>query len=204
MMLPTHLLMGLLLALPVAIVAPEFAGPALLGGAVGGIFPDFDMYAGHRKTLHFPVSYAALSGVAGLLAIAAPSTATVALASGSAAAAVHCLADVFGGGLELRPWEATSDRAVYDHVRGRWIAPRRWIRYDGAPEDLLLSAVVALPLLVALDRPVTWGIGAALAVAVVYAAVRRILPLVAIVLVSRLPATLRSRLPARYLDGRPG
>lgn len=203
-MLPTHVLMGMFLALPVAAAAPEFAGPAVLAGAVGGALPDLDMYAGHRKTFHFPVYYTALAGIAGLLAFVAPATVTLALAVAAAAAAAHCLADVLGGGLELRPWEATSDRAVYDHVRRRWIAPRRWVRYDGAPEDLLLSVVVAVPLLIALDRPYTWGIGGALAVAVVYAAVRRVLPVVAVILVSRLPTAVCARLPARYVDGRSG
>lgn len=201
MMLPTHILMGMLLALPVAVLAPETAGWALLAGGIGGLVPDLDMYVGHRKTLHFPILYPVLAGGATLLAVAVPSVPTVALAIAALAAAVHCIADVFGGGLELRPWEATSDRAVYDHVRGTWIAPRRWIPYDGAPADLVLSVVVAVPLLATLDGYVTWTIGAVLAVATVYAALRRVLPVMAVRLVGHLPATLRMRLPARYLAG---
>lgn len=201
MMLPTHVLMGMLLALPVAVLAPETAGWALLAGAVGGLFPDLDMYVGHRKTLHFPVLYPLLAGGATLLAVAVPSVPTVALAIAALAAAVHCVADVFGGGLELRPWEATSDRAVYDHVRGTWIVPRRWIPYDGAPADLVISVVIAVPLLLTLDGYATVAIGAVLAIATVYAALRRVLPVMAVRLVSYLPAPFRMWLPARYLDG---
>lgn len=201
MMLPTHVLMGMVLALPVAVLAPETAGWALLAGAVGGLVPDLDMYVGHRKTLHYPVIYPVLAGVFTVLAVVVPSVPTVALAIAAVAAAVHCVADVFGGGLELRPWEATADRAVYDHVRGTWIAPRRWISYDGAPADLVLSVVIAAPLLLTLDGLATVGIGAVLAVATVYAALRRVLPVLAVRLVGHLPAPLRMRLPARYLDG---
>jgi hypothetical protein len=204
MMLPTHVIAGMVLALPVFVGVPEFAGVALLAGAVGGALPDLDMYVGHRKTLHYPFYYTGLAGLAALLALAVPTWATVGVAVATAAAAVHCLADVVGSGLELRPWEATSDRAVYDHVRGTWIPPRRWIRYDGAPEDLLLSVALAAPLFAVLDRPFSMAVGAALAVAVLYTGVRRLLPRLAVVLVSRLPAAIRTRLPARYVDGRPG
>lgn len=201
MMLPTHVLMGMLLALPVGLFAPEMAAPAVLAGAIGGLVPDLDLYVGHRRTLHYPVLYTMAATAAMLIAIAIPTVGTVALALAAAAAAVHCLADVFGGGLELRPWEATSDRAVYDHVRGRWIAPRRWIRYDGAPEDLVLSLTFAVPLMLTLEGPYTVGIGAILAIATIYTILRRILPDVAGRLVIRLPAGVHSLLPARYLDG---
>src|SRR6056297_545185 len=61
--------------------------------------------------------------------------------------ALHAASDALGGGLELKPWRATSERAVYDHFRGRWIRPRRWVRYDGAPEDLAFAGILAGSLL---------------------------------------------------------
>ena len=151
MMLPTHVLVGLALALPVAVAVPEHADIALTAGLLGGLIPDLDMYIGHRKTLHYPVYYSALAAVAAPVAALVPTTATIAAAMGLLGAAAHSVMDVFGGGLELRPWEATSSRAVYNHHHDRWLAPRRWIRYDGAPEDLVLSVVVAVPLLFALE-----------------------------------------------------
>jgi len=205
MMLPTHAIAGMLLALPVAYARPEFAGVALVAGFVGGVVPDLDLYAGHRKTLHYPVYYPALAVVALGLVVALPSVPTVAAAFVLVGAAVHSLADALGGGLELRPWEATSDRAVYDHYNRRWIEPRRWVRYDGSPGDFLLSATLAAPLLVTLDATVRWLVVGMLVVAAAYTVVRRVLPALAVLLVGRVleplaPGVL-AYVPARYRAG---
>jgi hypothetical protein len=150
-----------------------------------------------------------LAAAALLVAAWRPTTATVGVAFVLAGAAVHSLADVLGGGLELRPWEATSDRAVYDHHRRRWIAPRRWVRYDGSPRDLLLAGVLATPLLVTLDATLRGVVLATLAVAVGYTAVRRVLPRLAVFVVDRLlapvvPPRVLTHVPARYRgDGVP-
>lgn len=206
MMLPTHALVGLALAAPVAFVAPEFAAVAFGGGIVGGIAPDLDLFVGHRKTLHYPTYFSVLAGVAVPLAVFVSTAATVAVAVALLAAAAHCVMDVFGGGLELRPWKATSMRAVYDHRRGRWLAPRRWIRYDGAPEDLLFSVALAIPLLGVLDGAFRWVVVAALGVAVVYAALRRTIPAVVErvlegLLVDSVPDGVLGRIPSRYRGG---
>lgn len=208
MMLPTHALAGMALGLAAGAVAPEFAPVAVLAGLVGGVLPDLDMYAGHRRTLHFPVYYPVLGVAALALAVLAPGAATVALAVGLLSAAVHSLADVLGGGLELRPWEATSDRAVYDHHRGRWLEPRRWVAYDGSPGDLLVSVTLAVPLLWALEGPLRGMVVGALAVGTAYALVRKHLPdlaavLVRTVMIPLLPAALLAHVPGRYRDGGP-
>ncbi len=204
-MLPTHAFTGLLLALPYALAMPEYAGVALGAGFLGGVFPDLDMYVGHRKTLHYPVYFSAFVLAAVPIAVFVPSILTAAAAFFLLGAAVHSVTDIFGGGLELRPWEATSDRAVYDHYRDRWIAPYRWVRYDGAPEDLLLSVALAVPLLFALEGVLRWVVVTSLAVAVVYTAVRRLLPAIAELLfedqlVSSLPTRVLAYVPTRYLD----
>ena len=118
-MLPTHALSGMALALPVVAAAPELAPVALVAGLLGGIFPDLDLYTGHRRTLHFPVYYSVVGLAATLTAVLVPMATTLAIAVFLLAVALHSVADSFGSGLELRPWEATSDRAVYDHFRGR-------------------------------------------------------------------------------------
>ena len=204
MMLPTHAIAGMVLALPVAYARPEFAAVALVAGFVGGVVPDLDLYAGHRKTLHYPVYYQPLAAAALLVAAWRPTTVTVGVAFVLVGAAVHSVADVLGGGLELRPWEATSDRAVYDHHRKRWIAPRRWVPYDGSPGDLLLSVALAVPLLATLDATLRGVVLATLAVAVVYTAVRRVLPRLAVLLVDGLepvvPASVLAYVPARYRE----
>jgi hypothetical protein len=195
----------MVLALSAAYLAPEFASVALLAGLLGGVFPDLDMYAGHRKSLHYPVYYPVLGLGALVTAAVFPSVSTVAIAVFLLGAALHSVTDAFGGGLELRPWEATSDRAVYDHHRERWIAPRHWIHYDGSPGDLLLSVFLAVPLLATLDGFFHQAVIAILAVAVVYTALRRWLSRLATVLVHgiltpRLPDHLLSYVPARYRE----
>jgi len=172
-MVTTHAFVGLALASAVVAVAPEFAVPAAVGGAAGGVFPDLDILGAHRKTLHFPVYYSLLAVPAVAVAAAAPGPATVAAALFLVAAAVHAVSDAAGGGLELKPWEGTSERAVYVHPTGTWVRPRQWVRYDGSPEDFVLGAVVAVPALVTFDGPVRTGILAALATSLVYTVVRK-------------------------------
>jgi len=173
MMVTTHAFVGLALASAVVAVAPDLAVPAAVGGAAGGVFPDLDIVGAHRKTLHFPVYYSALALPAVAVALAAPGPATVAAALFLVSAAVHSVSDSVGGGLELKPWEGTSDRAVYVHPTGTWVRPRQWVRYDGSPEDFALGALVAVPALVAFDGTVRTLVVAALAGSLVYTLLRK-------------------------------
>ncbi|SER86438.1 hypothetical protein [Natrinema salaciae] len=200
MMATTHVLWGMLLALPVLAIAPEFAPAAFAAGLVGGLLPDLDLYVGHRKTLHYPV-YASVAAVPTVgLALVAPSTTTVALAVALVASALHAVADVLGGGLELRPWKEGSERAVYSHYHDRWIRPRRFVRYDGAPEDLALAAVVAVPLVGTGDGPVIVVTVALLSVSVVYVLFRKSLATLAERLAGLAPGPLVPYLPERYRE----
>lgn len=178
MMVFTHVAAGLVVAAAVATVTPEYAISAAAGAAAGGTVPDLDLFVGtHRRTLHFPELYWLPAALFGALAAVRPSPLAVALAVGFVAAAVHSVSDWFGAGDELRPWERTSSHAVYRHVRGRWLAPRYWVRYDGAPEDVLAAAVLSVPALVVYDGPVRLGVVAMLVLGVVYALLRkRIVP----------------------------
>ena len=55
MMAPTHVTIGLLIAAVVSEVTPFGLAPAV-GGLVGSLVPDIDLFVGHhRRTLHFPV-----------------------------------------------------------------------------------------------------------------------------------------------------
>lgn len=173
MMAITHAMLGLLLAVPVALVAPEFATAAATGGLVGGVLPDLDLFGGiHRRTLHFPVAGPPIGVAACGVAFASPSTLTIALAIGLLSAGVHATADVFGAGEELRPWERTNPYAVYDHVRGRWLRAWYVIRYDGAPEDLALAAALAIPV-VGVYRDLRWLIAGLLVAGTAYALTRK-------------------------------
>lgn len=142
MMATTHALMGVAL---VALVFPELGAvptaTALLAAFLGGLAPDLDMVATHRKTLHFPVVLPAVTAVVGVGLLVGGVTGGVAIPVFAflVSAAVHSAVDVFGGGVEPEPWKRTSNEAVYNHWLGRWHAPKRWVRYAGAPEDLLLA-----------------------------------------------------------------
>lgn len=201
MMATTHALAGIALVSAAALVAPEHVPlTAVAAAGVGGIVPDLDLYGAHRRTLHFPVYYSIAAAAALVVALLVPTTLTVVLAAGLGAAALHSVMDALGGGLELRPWEGTSERAVYNHWRGQWIRPRRWVRYDGAPEDLLLAGALATPTVALSSGTVRTGVVALLAVSTLYAVVRKPLVVVAEHVVGVLPAPVVERMPDRFTE----
>ena len=203
-MATTHALVGLAVAAGAATVVPEITTPAILAAAAGGVFPDLDLYAGHRRTLHYPVYFGLLAGPALLVAFLVGSPLVWAGALFLIGAALHSAMDAAGGGLELRPWRGTSDRAVYSHFHGRWIAPRRWIRYDGAPEDLALGAAAAVPGILTFEGHLATGLVALVAISAGYTLVRKPLVSAAEWLLERVPAGLQERLPDRFLEDAAG
>ena len=200
MMATTHAMAGLAVAAIAVFVVPEHAPVLAVAGLAGGVFPDLDLYAGHRRTLHFPVYYGVAAALAAVAAVLVPNLWTAGVVVFLAAAALHAASDALGGGLELEPWEATSERAVYSHFHGRWLPPRRFVRYDGSPEDVVLAAGIGLPAALAFGPSVQRVVGAALVVSVGYAVVRRRLPRVVRRLVAVVPEALRSRLPDRFVS----
>lgn len=173
----THAAAGLAVASTLLWLAPDLATPAALAAIAGGLIPDLDLFVGdHRRTLHYPGYYWLVALPALGLAALMPGPATAAVAFFLLSAALHSATDVLGAGHELRPWERTSDRAVYLHATGRWLRARRVVRYDGAPEDVLLTVVLSLPALAWFDGVVRAAAAAGVALAVGYALVRRRLP----------------------------
>lgn len=197
-MLPTHVLVGLLIAATFVVFAPDLANLVLLGSVVGSFFPDLDMYIGHRRTLHYPTGYSIAGVLSVLLVVATQAPWLVALSFFLLGAAAHCRMDRYGGGLELRPWEGTSDRAVFDHVRGRWRSPKRWIRYDGAPEDVLLAILIGIPVFLVMDGLIRWLVVTAILIGVIYGVLRRRLVLVTPYVVDSIPDSVESHIPDRY------
>ncbi|WP_048075198.1 membrane protein [Haloquadratum walsbyi] len=177
MMVTTHVAAGLLLAVSVATLTPNFAIPAAIGAIIGGILPDIDLFIGsHRRTLHFPVYYTAAGGVTGLITITTPSVLTVGVSIGLLAAGIHSLSDWLGAGEELRPWERTSQRAVYIHSRRQWLQPQYIIRYDGAPEDFALTIVLAAPAVITFDGWLRGIVLAGIVIAGGYTITRKYIP----------------------------
>ena len=177
-MATTHAAMGALLAVPLTAVAPELAPAAALGGLAGGDLPDMDLIPPmeHRKTLHFPEYYSAAALALGAFALLRPSMLSVGVAFVALAAAVHSLTDAFGGGLGARPWANDDQRGVYFHYGRRWIRPRRWIRYDGSPEDLVAVVLLSAPGLLLLEGFAREALLFGVAVSVLYTLVRKQLP----------------------------
>jgi hypothetical protein len=176
-MTTTHVAAGVLLALPVAAVAPEYGALAGAAAVCGGLFPDLDAFVGvHRKSLHFPVYYPVVALLAAVGALVVPGPATVATAVFFAAAGLHAASDVFGGTADARPWTGSSTRAVYVHALGRWVAPRRFVRYDGAPEDFVVGVALTIPGLLWYDGAVRGLLLVGLILAAVYTAFRRQIP----------------------------
>ncbi|MFC7045799.1 metal-dependent hydrolase [Halobacteriaceae archaeon GCM10025711] len=200
MMATTHALAGVALATVALFVAPDLSPVAVAAAAAGGIFPDLDLYAGHRKTLHFPVYYPVAAAGALAIAVVMPTTVTIAAGFFLLAAAVHSVMDIFGGGLELKPWLGQSDRAVYSHFGDTWLAPQRWVRYDGAPEDFMLGVLFAAPALVTFDGPLQTAIVAVLAVSGVYSLLRKRMVTAAEWLVARLPRDVLGYVPERFVE----
>ncbi len=200
MMATTHVLAGIAIAAGVSVAVPEVGLLAVFAAGVGGFFPDLDLYAGHRQTLHYPVYYPLLAAPAVLVAVTLATSVVWAVALFLVAAAVHSIMDAAGGGLELRPWHGNSDRAVYSHYHDRWLRPRRFVRYDGAPEDLALGGLMAIPAFVAFDGPVALLLWALLAVSVVYTVIRKPMVAAAEWLFERVPPGVRTRLPDRFLE----
>ncbi|ELZ96952.1 hypothetical protein C440_04223 [Haloferax mucosum ATCC BAA-1512] len=177
MMATTHAAMGLSLAASLAWIAPELATAGAVGALVGGVFPDTDLFVGvHRKSLHFPVYYAVAAAGTGLVAVAAPTALTVAPAFFFLSAAAHSISDWFGAGDELRPWDRTSDRAVYVHPAKRWLEPKYVVRYDGAPEDFVLTLVFSVVPFVVFDGVFRVVVAAGVAVALFYTGFRKRMP----------------------------
>ncbi|EMA08482.1 MULTISPECIES: hypothetical protein [Haloferax] len=199
MMATTHALAGVVLGTAVWALVPEAGMLPVLAAALGGLFPDFDLYAGHRKTLHFPVYFSALAVPAVAVAALNPTTTTLAVALFLAAAALHSASDVLGGGLELKPWLGTSERAVYDHWNGRWLAPKRLIRYDGAPEDLALTLAFAVPPVLVFDGLAETLVIAAVAVSGVYVLLRKPMVAIAETAVDAMPDHVVDYMPERFV-----
>lgn len=172
MMVFTHVLMGALLGVGISLVVPTSESAAITAGLLGGAVPDLDMVFTHRRTFHFPVVSTVLALGVGSVVLLWPVPPVIAAFSFVLAAAVHSLTDILGGGKEMRPWRETDDRAVYNHVTDRWIAPRR-VFYDGSIADLGLSLLIGGMALFAVGGVFRYVVGFVLLLGVVYTAVRR-------------------------------
>ncbi len=200
MMLTTHAVVGLLLALPVALLHPSTAPYVLAAGFLGGVLPDADVFGRHRRTLHYPVLYLVAAAPVAAAAALLSSVYLAASAVFLAAAGLHSVMDAFGGGLGLQPWRSDADRAVYLHVRRRWIPPLGGVRYDGSPEDLALAAFAAFPVIYLASGWPAYAAAAAVAVSAAYTLVRKPLARVVSRALDSLSPDVRRHVPGWLLE----
>jgi hypothetical protein len=208
MMAFTHLFGSLAVATAVAPAVSEVVAPPLvfLAAVVGGLAPDLDLLAHHRRTLHYPVGFPLLTVAAGAGAGATGSGITVLVAVCFAAAALHCLADLLGGSAERAPWDPVTEFGVYNHVLGRWHRPLRLVQYSGSPGDLLVGTALAVVVAVSSATPpaADAALVALVAAAAGYTLSRRRLPALAAWLSARLPSQVRRAVPVLRVEEREG
>jgi len=200
MMGTTHALAGAFIGAAVATAVPEFAMVGFLAAVAGSVAPDLDIYRGHRRTLHYPVYGWLVAVPAVALAGVVPTALTVTVAVFLVAATAHAGMDVYGGGLELRPWEAGSDRAVYSHYHGRWLQPRRLVPYDGSPQDLALAGGFAIAPAATLPDPVPAFVAGVLGVSLTYVVLRKRLASLWATVARALPDPVTPYVPDRFYE----
>ncbi len=173
MMATTHMFVGMAIALAATSLYPEYTPLLLLSGALGGLLPDLDLAAVHRRTLHFPIYYSVMAIVLAGFSALWMSIWTLSITVVAIAAAVHSISDIFGGSAEPRPWEQNCDRAVYNHLHQRWESALRVIRYDGSPEDLAVIVLLAIPVYAAAPKTFRVVIVTLLVLSIVYTVFRK-------------------------------
>lgn len=145
MMLPTHIMTGLVAILPIFYAFPSYSSVIFVAGLVGFSLPDLDILIGsHRKTLHYPVLYLPVAIASFLLVINLVDIWTIIAFTVSLGCFMHSISDIIAGSLEDEPWEAEKDKVVYNHIKKEWFSARRWIPYDGSPTDVLVMIASAL------------------------------------------------------------
>ncbi len=142
MMVFTHLTVSLAAAALVLPAAPGGVAPAtvFIVGVIGGVAPDLDLPARHRRTLHYPIVFALLA--VALLGVFAVSGGAAWFLGGLLfiSATLHTFLDLLAGSAERAPWDPTTGFGVYNHVLGRWHRPVRAVGYSGSPGDFLVGA----------------------------------------------------------------
>lgn len=173
MMAFTHILVGILLSAGISQLAGLSVTPFMIAGAVGGLFPDIDLLFTHRKTFHYPFIFPILTIISVAIYAVVQLETLLFLTAFMAAAAAHSAMDVLGGGKEMRPWRETDDRAVYDHLRQRWVKPLR-LFYDGSLPDLILAIISAVGILYAVSSGADVIISLLVVLAIIYTLLRRV------------------------------
>lgn len=137
----THLFMSLSLAALVVPITSEYVAPpaVFVIALIGGLSPDLDLVARHRRTLHYPAIFPLLTFVSLALFLTTGAAIGLLCTLLFGTAALHVLSDILGGSAEQAPWDPVTEFGVYNHLLDRWHRPRRIVQYSGSPGDFLLG-----------------------------------------------------------------
>ena len=199
-MLPTHALSGMIISLPLFYFKPELAYIGLISGLIGSVFPDSDMYWGHRKTLHYPVYYSVLAFLSLTAFLIYTTPATLAISFFLIGCTIHTLSDILTAGLELKPWKQQSKKAVYNHYSQEWIEPKHIIAYDGSKGDLAILLSLSIPLLFILGPKSKLFVFTMVIIGIIYSLLRKKLPNIGVQLIEYIPSRYMKYVPNRYIE----
>lgn len=178
MMMPTHFILAILVAIPFTFQHPDSYILLLLTSVLFGVLPDIDILFGtHRKTTHYPL-VSVLTLVASMPAYLITSSLILSLVVvSSLSMVVHCVADILSSGVEDRPWKQTNMQACYNHIQKKWYKPKFVVPYDGSIQDhilfLILSIVAYYTIPYEIPRLLLYTYIAVFAVATFYTVVRK-------------------------------
>lgn len=145
MMLPTHIVIGILISIPITSIYPNFTNLILLSSIFGSLLPDLDMiYMTHRKTLHPILLYLILTFLLFIIYVITEIFVIALLSIVFFNSFIHTIGDISGTGAEKYPWEQNNDKSIYSIVLNRWIKSRRYILYDGSTRDLMVLLISSI------------------------------------------------------------
>lgn len=139
MMLFTHIIIGLLIGGLYSGLFNQYWFILLFLGVFGNIFPDLDsIILDHRKSLHLVSIYPILGFV--FLIFSYYQFELFFISFFFFSCFIHCICDLLGSGVGIRPWENDENKGVYDHFQRSWIKSSN-ILYDGSPKDFSILLV---------------------------------------------------------------
>lgn len=188
MMLPSHLVVGLVFCSPLYLYAPAEAKLlTLLGILIGSIAPDADILFGqHRRTTHYPELSAVVA--LGLVVLTVPLPILFPVTAFTVGFSIHSWIDILGGGLEDKPWERTSQKSVYRHATKTWSPPRHYTGHDGSVRDLGITMVfTGIAISLYAYHWLTLLLFVNLGVALIYTTVRKYLPALRDKIIKKIP-----------------
>lgn len=136
--------MGVNLGILLSLFHPSLAGVAVTAGILGSILPDLDMMAEHHRTLHRPFQFLVITAAFYTIFWFTNSTFSAFLFFGVGAATVHSFSDILSQGKTKHPEVSKDDRAVFNHLAGEWMEPKRLVN-EGSRRDLFMTFVLAVP-----------------------------------------------------------